>query len=49
MKNLHPLSQENLDLKQLPTVDCDKNQEYTKTTATQIINKHYKEQALSPS
>jgi hypothetical protein len=47
MKNLHPLSQENPDLKQLLTVDYDKDQEYTKTTATQIINKQYKEQTLS--
>jgi hypothetical protein len=43
MKNLHPLNQENLELKQLSTVDCDKNKKYTKTKATQIINKHYKE------
>lgn len=49
MKNLHPLNQENPDLKQLPIIDCDKDQEYTKTTATQIINKHYKKQTLNIS
>jgi hypothetical protein len=32
------------NLKQLPRVDCEQDQEYTKTTAIQIINKHYKEQ-----